>query len=52
MKDTRIIILIPPELLKSLKKAATKEDLSVSQLVRRAIRNELLRINPPSQLAR
>jgi hypothetical protein len=39
--DERLIILLPPDLLEEVRRAAETEDLSVSQIVRRAIRNEL-----------
>jgi len=39
--DERLIILLPPELLEQVRRAAEAEDLSVSQIVRRALRNEL-----------
>jgi len=39
--DERLIILLPPELLEEVRRAAEEEDLSVSQIVRRALRNEL-----------
>jgi Ribbon-helix-helix protein, copG family len=39
--DERLIILLPPDLLEEVRRAAEEADLSVSQLVRRAIRNEL-----------
>jgi hypothetical protein len=39
--DERLIILLPPDLLEQVRRAAEAEDLSVSQIVRRAPRNEL-----------
>jgi post-segregation antitoxin (ccd killing protein) len=39
--DERLIILLPPDLLEEVRRAAEEADLSVSQIVRRAIRNEL-----------
>jgi hypothetical protein len=39
--DERLIILLPPDLLEEVRLAAEEADLSVSQLVRRAIRSEL-----------
>jgi Ribbon-helix-helix protein, copG family len=39
--DERLIILLPPDLLEEVRRVAEEADLSVSQLVRRAIRNEL-----------
>jgi hypothetical protein len=42
--DERLIILLPPDLLEAVRRAAEAEDLSVSQIVRRALRNELKRI--------
>jgi Ribbon-helix-helix protein, copG family len=39
--DERLIILLPSELLEEVRRAAEDEDLSVSQIVRRALRNEL-----------
>lgn len=39
--DERLIILLPPDLLEEVRRAAEAEDLSVSQIVRRALRNEL-----------
>jgi hypothetical protein len=39
--DERLIILLPPDLLEEVRRAAEEADLSVSQLVRRAIRSEL-----------
>ena len=39
--DERLIVLLPPDLLEQLRRAAEEADLSVSQVVRRAIRNEL-----------
>jgi hypothetical protein len=39
--DERLIILLPPDLLEQVRRAAEAEDLSVSQIVRRALRNEL-----------
>jgi post-segregation antitoxin (ccd killing protein) len=43
MKTKRIIILLPALLHRNVKETARKEDLSVSQLVRKAIRAELQR---------
>jgi hypothetical protein len=40
-EEKRLIILLPSELLEELRQAAEEADLSVSQVVRRAIRNEL-----------
>jgi hypothetical protein len=40
-EEKRLIILLPAELLEQLRQTAEAEDLSVSQVVRRAIRNEL-----------
>src|ERR1700730_8113969 len=39
--DERLIILLPPDLLEAVRCAAEEADLSVSQIVRRALRNEL-----------
>jgi post-segregation antitoxin (ccd killing protein) len=39
--DERLIFLLPPELLEEVRRAAEEADLSVSQIVRRALRNEL-----------
>lgn len=39
--DERLIVLLPPDLLEEVRRAAEAEDLSVSQIVRRALRNEL-----------
>jgi Ribbon-helix-helix protein, copG family len=39
--EKRLIILLPSALLEELRQAAEELDLSVSQIVRRAIRNEL-----------
>jgi Ribbon-helix-helix protein, copG family len=39
--DERLIILLPPDLLEEVRRAAEEADLSVSQIVRRALRNEL-----------
>jgi Ribbon-helix-helix protein, copG family len=39
--DERLIILLPPDLLEEVRRAAEAEDLSVSQIARRALRNEL-----------
>lgn len=39
--DERLIILLPPDLLEQVRRAAEEADLSVSQIVRRALRNEL-----------
>jgi hypothetical protein len=43
--DERLIILLPPDLLEEVRRAAEEEDLSVSQIVRRALRNELKAIS-------
>jgi metal-responsive CopG/Arc/MetJ family transcriptional regulator len=43
-EEKRLIILLPTDLLEELRQSAEEEDLSVSQVVRRAIRNELRRI--------
>jgi hypothetical protein len=43
--DERLIILLPPDLLEEVRRAAEAEDLSVSQIVRRALRNELKTIS-------
>src|SRR6266446_2713717 len=40
-EEKRLIILLPADLLEGLRQAAENADLSVSQVVRRAIRNEL-----------
>jgi hypothetical protein len=40
-EEKRLIILLPAELLEQVRQAAEEADLSVSQIVRRAIRNEL-----------
>jgi hypothetical protein len=40
-EEKRLIILLPAELLEELRQVAEAEDLSVSQIVRRAIRREL-----------
>jgi Ribbon-helix-helix protein, copG family len=39
--DGRLIILLPSDLLEDVRRAAEEADLSVSQIVRRALRNEL-----------
>src|ERR1700753_2088958 len=39
--EERLIILLPPALLAEVRRPAEEADLSVSQIVRRAIRNEL-----------
>jgi len=53
--DERLIILLPPDLLEEVRRAAEEADLSVSQIVRRAIRNELRNIaaqkNPDDKAA-
>jgi len=41
----RLIILLPTDLLEEVRRAAEAEDLSVSQIVRRALRNELKAIS-------
>jgi DNA-binding NarL/FixJ family response regulator len=43
-QEKRLIILLPADLLEQVRETAEEEDLSVSQVVRRAIRNELQRI--------
>jgi metal-responsive CopG/Arc/MetJ family transcriptional regulator len=40
-EEKRLIILLPADLLEEVRQAAEEADLSVSQIVRRAIRNEL-----------
>jgi hypothetical protein len=40
-EEKRLIILLPAELLEEVRQAAEEADLSVSQIVRRAIRHEL-----------
>jgi Ribbon-helix-helix protein, copG family len=42
--DERLIILLPTELLEEVRRAAEEADLSVSQIVRRALRRELKHI--------
>jgi metal-responsive CopG/Arc/MetJ family transcriptional regulator len=37
--DERLIILLPPDLLEEVRRAAEEADLSVSQIVRQAIRS-------------
>jgi hypothetical protein len=48
-EEKRLIILLPAELLEELRQAAEEADLSVSQVVRRAIRNELRSIGIEKQ---